>query len=377
MVAYLDYNASAPIEVDVLDYMIDIYKHNIGNANSRTHIYGNKAKEIVEKSRKTLAELLSLDQMEVIFTSGSTESNNMAILGLLDYAKKTGKTHFITTAIEHKAVLKPMEYLENIGFDVDYVYPDASGRVSVKDVIDRVNDKTALVSVMHVNSETGIIQPVEEVGQYLKDLGVYFHIDATQSFGKMNDVLRNLKYDMLSISSHKICGPQGVGALVLKTQKDLRKNIKALMLGGGQEYNFRPGTLPVALIGGFGMASEIYDIKNEIRKTGCQSIKKQFLEAIAGMRYSINGDPQFCVSNTINISFNDVDAEAMFNAVKNHYAVSNGSACESGTYANSYVLKAMGFDDKRISEAIRLSWDYKTQVDFSELVLYVKGQQFE
>lgn len=377
MVTYLDYNASAPIEADVLDYMIDIYKNNIGNANSRTHIYGTKAMGLVEKSRKTLADILSVEQMEVVFTSGSTESNNMAILGLLDYAKKTGKTHFITTAIEHKAVLKPMEYLQALGFEVDFVYPNESGRVLASDVLDKVNDKTALVSVMHVNSETGIIQPVEEIGKYLKDTEVYFHVDATQSFGKMNDVLSRLNYDMLSISAHKIRGPQGIGSLVIKTKKELRKNIKALMLGGGQEHDFRPGTLPVALIGGFGMAAELCSKKNEIRKTSCEAIKKQFLKEISGTEYRINGDPQFCVSNTINISFKDVDAEGIFSAIKENYAIANGSACLSGKYATSYVLKAMGFDEKRISEAVRLSWDYDTKVDFSELVSYVKGQQEE
>lgn len=190
MIAYLDFNASAPIEKDVLDYMIDIYRNDYGNANSRTHFYGAQAKSIVETSRKKIADILLLEPMEVIFTSGATESNNMAILGLKEYALQTGKTHFITTAIEHKAVLEPMKYLQELGFDVDFIYPREDGSISAEDVINRVTDKTALVSVMHVNSETGIIQPVKEIGDYLKNTKTWFHVDATQSFGKMNEELK-------------------------------------------------------------------------------------------------------------------------------------------------------------------------------------------
>ena len=377
MTAYLDYNASAPIEEEVLEYMIDIYKNNIGNASSRTHLYGTRAKEIVEKSRRIIADSLGLDQMEVIFTSGSTESNNTAILGLEKYAQETGKNHFITSSIEHKAVLEPMRYLKEKGYDVDFIDPDEYGRISADKVIEKVTNKTALVSIMHVNSETGTIQPVKEIGDFLQDKDVYFHIDATQSYGKMNPEIRDISYDMLSMSAHKIRGPQGIGALILKRKKNLRKNLSPLMLGGGQEFNFRSGTLPVALVGGFGQAVKVCEKNNKIRRIKCRQIKEQLLKDIASTEYVVNGDPDHCVDNTINLSFKDVDAEGIFVATKNSYAMSNGSACVSGTYAFSYVLKAMGLDEKRISEAIRISWDYDTVVDFSELVFYIKGQQQE
>lgn len=375
MAAYLDYNASAPLEADVLNYMIDIYTNHTGNASSRTHQYGVQAKKIVEQSRKTIADLLGIDQMEVIFTGGATESDNMAVRGLERYARESGKNHFITSSIEHKAVLESMKDLQKKGFLVDFIDPDESGRVSADAVLAHVTDKTALVSVMHVNSETGIIQPVQEIGDYLKDKDVFFHIDATQSFGKRNAELRATAYDMLSVSAHKIRGPQGVGALILKRKKHLRDCMEPLILGGGQEYGFRSGTLPVALIGGFGRAAEICEEMNGVRKKKNPEIKENLLSAIKDTAYVINGDPAYCIDSAINISFKDVDAEGIFVATKEYYAMSNGSACVSGAYHSSYVLKAMGLDEKRIGEAIRISWDYDTVVDFLELAAYVKGQQ--
>lgn len=377
MVTYLDYNASTPVEAKVLRYMMDIYANNIGNASSRTHQYGVQAKKIVEESRKIIADILGVDQMEVIFTSGATESDNMAVLGLEQYAEKSGKNHFITSSIEHKAVLESMKYLQKRGYLVDFIDPDESGRISAHAIIDRVTDKTALVSVMHVNSETGIIQPVREIGDYLSNKEVFFHIDATQSFGKMNEELRSTSYDMLSISAHKIRGPQGIGALILKRKKHLREYIRPIILGGGQEFGFRSGTLPVALVGGFGVAAKICDENSFMRKKKNRMIKEQLLSAIQDTEYAVNGDPDYCIDNTINISFKHVDAEGIFVATKEYYAMSNGSACVSGTYNSSYVLKAMGLDEKRIKEAIRISWDYNTEVDFSELAAYVKGQQEE
>lgn len=200
MAVYLDFNASAPIDLRVLDQMVDIYKNHSGNADSRTHIYGTDAKEIVVRARTTITDILAIDSTDLIFTSGSTESNNMAILGLIEYAKETGKKHFITSAIEHKSVLEAMKRLKKLGFEVDFVSPDTSGRVKPEQILNLVTDKTLLVSMMHVNSETGIIQPIQEVGETLSNTSTYFHVDATQGFGKLNDELRKTKYDMLSIT---------------------------------------------------------------------------------------------------------------------------------------------------------------------------------
>ena len=228
MSVYLDYNASAPIDDDVLSKMIDVYKNVIGNPDSRTHDFGDNARAVVEEARKRVAELLSVDSTEIYFTSGATESNNIAIRGLVDYARTTGKNHIITTAIEHKAVLETIKHLSKVGFDVDIVSPDATGRVDAHKILELVKDNTLLVSVMHVNNETGIIQPVDEIGRALIDRDLFFHVDATQSCGKLVEEIKDLQYDMMSFSSHKMGGPQGVGVLVLKRRHGKRLPVKAI-----------------------------------------------------------------------------------------------------------------------------------------------------
>lgn len=208
MPAYLDYNASAPIDERVLSRMVDIYQTHFGNADSRTHSFGTDAKEIVGSARKTIAEILNVGSDDVLFTSGSTESNNMAIQGMLDYALKSGRNHFITTAIEHKSILEAMKYMEKQGCKVDYVAPDSSGRIKAEQITALLTEQTLLVSMMHVNSETGIIQPIEELGEILAQKNIYYHVDTTQGFGKLNDSLRKTKYDMLSITAHKSAAPR-------------------------------------------------------------------------------------------------------------------------------------------------------------------------
>ena len=376
MAVYLDFNASAPIDLRVLDRMIDVYKNHSGNADSRTHIYGTDAKEIVVKARKTIADILAIDTTDLIFTSGSTESNNMAILGLIEYAKETGKNHFITTAIEHKSVLEAMKRLKKIGFEVDFVAPDTSGRIKPEQILDLVTDKTLLVSMMHVNSETGIIQPIQEIGDSLSKTSTYFHVDATQGFGKLNDELRKTKYDMLSITAHKLGGPQGVGGLVLKRDRSYRRPpITPLMCGGQQERGFRPGTTPVALVAGFALAAELCEKEAAEHMASCKQIKSKLIDSLSGLEYSFNGDQKFCIPSTANISFKGVDAEALFLAMKNDYAFSNGSACNSGSHEPSYVLKAMDLPEDRISEAIRLSWNSETSVDFAQLSAFIRSMQ--
>lgn len=373
MPSYLDYNASAPVDERVLERMVDIYRNHYGNADSRTHTFGTDAKEIVAEAREKIAQVLGIDRMDILFTSGATESNNMATAGLLDYALETGRNHFITTSIEHKSVLESMKYLQKKGCRVDFVSPDESGRICPEQVLDLITEDTALVSVMQVNSETGIIQPVEEIGKALKDTKTYFHIDATQGFGKLNDMLRKTDYDMLSIAAHKIGGPQGIGAFIMKRDARYRRPpVQPLLFGGQQERGFRPGTTPVALVAGFGLAAELCDKEAADHMEKCLNIKKKFLKSIEGLDYVINGDQNYCLPSTINIGFRGVDAEGIFVATKDKYAFSNGSACNSGSHKPSYVLTAMGLDEQRISEAIRISWDCTTEVDFSALVKYVR-----
>ena len=373
MAVYLDYNASAPIDEKVLERMVEVYRSHYGNADSRTHIFGTDAKEIVSSGRITIAEILAVDSMDVFFTSGSTESNNMVILGLLDYALKSGRNHFITTSIEHKSVLEAMKHLQEKGCIVDFVSPESSGRIKPEQILSLVTDKTLLVSMMHVNSETGVIQPIEEVGAALEGTKAYFHVDATQGFGKLNDSLRKTKYNMLSITAHKLSGPQGVGALIMRRDRAYRRPpIKQLMYGGRQERGYRPGTTPVALVAGFALAAELCDKDAAVHMEKCRVIKQSFLDAVQGLNYTLNGDQKYCLPSTINISFHGVDAEGIFLAMKQDYAFSNGSACNSGNHAPSYVLTAMGLDEARVSEAIRISWSHDTKVNFSALVNYVK-----
>ena len=374
MSVYLDYNASAPILTEVLDVMIDTYKNVPGNADSRTHLFGTKAQKVVQTSRNTIADVLGVDQSEVIFTSGSTESNNTVILGIEEHAELTGKKHIITTAIEHKAILEPLKYLEKKGFRVDYVRPNESGRIDADYLLSLIDDETSLVSVMYVNSETGIIQPVDIIGAALKDTDIIFHVDATQALGKLNSEIRNLDYNLMSITSHKIGGPQGIGALIYKRNKDYKRPpIKQLMYGGSQERGYRPGTTPVALVAGFAKAVELCEKNLKINHDNCKRIKESFFKAIDGLEYDINGDSEYCLPSTVNISIHGLDAETAFLCLRDDYAFSNGSACNSSSHELSYVLDAMGLDEIRKSEAIRLSWSGDTSIDFSSFVSIIKS----
>ena len=373
MSVYLDYSASAPVLPEVLETMIDAYRNTPGNAGSRTHAFGTSAAKLVSRSRETIAAVLGRDPSEVVFTSGSTESNNTAILGIRDFAQRTGRNHIVTTAIEHKSVLEPLRFLESLGFSVDFVRPGESGRVRADDILGRVTERTCLVSVMSVNSETGIMQPVDEIGEELRRRRVLFHVDATQAFGKLNDEIRRLQYDLMSISAHKIGGPQGIGALVRRRNEGYENSpLAQLMYGGGQERGFRPGTVPVALAAGFAKAAEISEREHEARARRCARIKRKFLEAIFCFRYDVNGDQKYCLPSSINVSIDGLDAEAAFLCLRDEYAFSNGSACNASSHQLSYVLDAMGLSGKRKSEAIRLSWSGDENIDFSRFVSIVK-----
>lgn len=358
MSTYLDYNASAPIDLRVLDCMVNVYKNSIGNADSRTHSFGERARSVVENARKQVATLLGISSAEIFFTSGATESNNIAIRGLVDYGKKTGKKHIITTAIEHKAVLETVKRLSENGFEVEFVKPGINGRVNATDILKKVREDTLLVSVMHVNNETGIIQPVKEIGDVLDQKDVLFHVDATQSCGKLVDEIRSIKYNMLSFSAHKLMGPQGVGVLVLRKKKYKLPPVRNIMYGGQQEHGIRPGTIPVALVAGCGMACEIANKEYKDNAKKAVEIKKAMIQELnaSGIEYSINGDPEFCVDTTINVSLKGVSSEALMISTKQFCGVSNGSACTSKSYSPSYVLRAMGIENDTIESSLRISW---------------------
>ena len=344
--------------------MVDVYKNIIGNADSRTHDYGEGARKIVEHARKQVASILKINKDEVIFTSGATESNNIALQGLKEYAYSTNKKHIITTSIEHKAVLETAKALQKQGFEVDYVSPDLSGRISVEDIMSKVREDTLLVSVMHVNNETGIIQPVYEIGEALQDREVLFHVDATQSFGKLVEELQKIQYNMLSMSAHKLGGPQGIGALILRKQKYKFPPVKAIMYGGQQEHGIRPGTLPVALIAGLGKACEIAEEEYKDNNRRCQAIKdkmKSMLEE-SGLTYKYNGLQEYAFPTTVNVCFCGVSSEALMLSSKEFCSISNGAACNSKSYNTSYVLLAMGIPEDQIESSVRISWGYDTEM---------------
>lgn len=358
MSVYLDYNASTPLDCRVLEVMNDVYQNKYGNADSRTHDFGDAARQVVENSRQNVASLLGVKKDEVFFTSGATESDNISILGLQKYAEKSGKKHIITTAIEHKAVLEPIRVLESNGYEITYINPDESGRINADELLSKVREDTLLVSVMHANNETGIIQPVDVIGEELSKTETLFHIDAAQSCGKLVDELKNIKYNMLSASAHKMYGPQGIGALILRKKRYKLPPVNSIMYGGSQEHGIRPGTVPAALIAGFGKACEIAsaEYKSNIKKY--QKTKDCIINLLnsSNVEYSINGDILFGMPNTLNVSFKGVSSEALMLATKQYCAVSNGSACNSHSYKPSYVLTAMGLDENRIESAIRISW---------------------
>ena len=366
---YLDNNSSSPIDERVLAVMVDVYLNSYGNADSRTHNHGEQARIIVENARKQVASLLEINSSEVFFTSGSTESNNITIQGLEEYALKTNKKHIITSAIEHKSILETVNMMKKKGFDVDIVNPDLSGQINVQEILDKVRDDTLLVSVMHVNNETGILQPVDRLGTELEKRNILFHVDATQSCGKLVDEIKNLKYNMLSFSAHKLKGPQGVGVLILKKKKYKLPPVKNIMYGGQQEGGIRPGTIPVALVAGCGKACEIAEKEYRENSQKCKLLKVILEELLkkSNVNYHYNGAQQYCIDSSVNICFKGVMSEALMLSSKQYCSVSNGSACTSKSYSPSYVLEAMGIPTEDIENSIRISWGPETnEIEFRD-----------
>lgn len=379
MSIYLDYNATSPVDQRVLEVMIDVYQNHYGNADSRTHDFGEDTRQIVESARSGIANLVGVRSDEILFTSGATESNNMVFLGLQEYGIASNRKHIITTSIEHKAILESAKFLELHGFDVEYIHPDQSGRVRAMEVLSHVRQDTLLVSVMHVNNETGIIQPVKEIGEALSETEVLFHTDATQSCGKLVEEVRSLKYDAMSFAAHKLYGPQGIGALVLRKKRYKYPPMKPLLYGGPQEHGLRPGTTPVALAAGFGKACELAMNEYKHLLDEYRKIKDVILQILydSGIQYKINGDQKYCTPNTINISLRGVSSEALMMATRQYCGISNGSACTSKNYNVSYVLSSMGLSQEDAESAIRISWgayvDYEKVADsFKQLVAVAK-----
>lgn len=353
---YLDYNATTPLDPRVFEAMKPWFLDEPGNAGSRTHVYGKRARDAVEAARRQVAEVLDAKPEEIVFTSGATESNNLALLGLAKYGEEQNRKHIVSTAIEHKAVLEPLDYLISRGFEVDLAPVTPGGYVEPDEIKRRLRPDTLLVSVMHANNETGVMQPVLEIAELLTESPTLLHVDSAQTFGKEVEELKQLRCDFLSISGHKMYAPKGIGALYVRRQGGRRPHVSAISFGGGQERGLRPGTLPVPLAVGLGKAAELAATEFQARREQATKVKQQLLADLRAVDHAINGDSSRSQSHVINISFAGVDSEALMMAVRDDIAFSNGSACTSSSYNPSHVLTTMGLDEQRISESARISW---------------------
>ncbi len=368
MTLYLDCNATTPLDPRVQVELLHHLNGEYGNAGS-PHEFGRRAKEAVHLARDRIGQVVGARRHEVLFTSGATESNNIAILGLAPHGEATGKRHIVSTRIEHKAVLEPLEVLRRRGFEVTLIDPAPSGRVSAADVLNAIRQDTLLVSVMHVNNETGACQPIAEIAEAMGGGEPFFHVDAAQGFGKELNPLRHPRIDLISISSHKIHGPQGVGALVARRPDGNLPPLNPLMHGGGQELGLRPGTLPTSLIAAFGKAAELAAGESNPRREHCRQLRELVINSLAPLEPVYHGDRDQSLPHVLNISFPGFDADQVISALEGIAAVSDGSACTSVCATASHVLSAMGVSGEELDGAVRLSWSYLTdEADLKQAV---------
>ncbi|EOC7934055.1 IscS subfamily cysteine desulfurase [Vibrio cholerae] len=352
---YLDYSATCPVDPRVAEKMVQCMTMDgiFGNPASRSHRYGWQAEEAVDTAREQIAELLNADPREIVFTSGATESDNLAIKGVAHFYNKQGK-HLITSKTEHKAVLDTMRQLEREGFEVTYLDPESNGLIDLAKLEAAMRDDTILVSIMHVNNEIGVIQDIAAIGELCRSRKVVFHVDAAQSAGKVAIDVQELKVDLISLSAHKIYGPKGIGALYVRRKPRIR--LEAQMHGGGHERGFRSGTLPTHQIVGMGEAFRI--AKEEMQKDydHALALRERLLVGIKDMEaVTINGDLEQRVPHNLNVSFAFVEGESLLMALKD-LAVSSGSACTSASLEPSYVLRALGLNDELAHSSIRFSF---------------------
>ncbi|ENM5737849.1 IscS subfamily cysteine desulfurase [Vibrio mimicus] len=352
---YLDYSATCPVDPRVAEKMVQYMTMDgtFGNPASRSHRYGWQAEEAVDTAREQIAALLNADPREIVFTSGATESDNLAIKGVAHFYNKQGK-HIITSKTEHKAVLDTMRQLEREGFEVTYLDPESNGLIDLAKLEAAMRDDTILVSIMHVNNEIGVIQEIAAIGELCRSRKVVFHVDAAQSAGKVAIDVQELKVDLISLSAHKIYGPKGIGALYVRRKPRIR--LEAQMHGGGHERGFRSGTLPTHQIVGMGEAFRI--AKEEMQKDyeHALALRERLLAGIKDMEaVTINGDLEQRVPHNLNVSFAFVEGESLLMALKD-LAVSSGSACTSASLEPSYVLRALGLNDELAHSSIRFSF---------------------
>ena len=349
---YLDYSATTPVDPRVAEAMIPYLTEKFGNPASRSHAFGWEAEQAVENAREEVAKLVNCDPKEIIWTSGATESNNLAIKGAAHFYQSKGK-HLITVKTEHKAVIDTMRELERQGFEVTYLAPEENGLLDLEKFKAAVRPDTLLASVMLVNNEIGVIQDVAAIGEICRGKGVIFHVDAAQATGKVAIDLQNLKVDLMSFSAHKTYGPKGIGALFVRRKPRIR--LEAQMHGGGHERGFRSGTLPTHQIVGMGEAFRIAREEMGAENERIHHLRDKLLNGLKEIEeIYVNGDLERRVPHNLNISFNFVEGESLMMAVKD-LAVSSGSACTSASLEPSYVLKALGRSDELAHSSIRFS----------------------
>ena len=349
---YLDYGATTPVDQRVVDAMIPWLREHFGNPASRSHAWGWEAEKAVEKAREQVAELINADPREIIWTSGATESDNLALKGAAQFYKTRGK-HLVTVKTEHKAVLDTMRELERQGFEVTYLDVRADGLLDLDALKAALRPDTILVSVMLVNNEIGVIQDIAAIGAMCRERGIIFHVDAAQATGKVTIDLAKLPVDLMSLASHKTYGPKGIGALYVRRKPRVR--IEAQMHGGGHERGMRSGTLPTHQIVGMG---EAYRIAREEMGTEIERIRmlhRRLIEGLSGIEQTfLNGHPTQRVPHNVNMSFNYVEGESLIMGVKG-IAVSSGSACTSASLEPSYVLRALGRSDELAHSSLRMT----------------------
>ena len=369
---YLDYNATTPVDKRVLEKVLPYFTEHFGNAASRSHLYGWTAQEAVENARQQVADLIGAEAKEIVFTSGATEANNLAIKGLYELFSSS-KKHIITVQTEHKAVLDVCKHLEKLGCETTYLRPDSSGLISLEQIENAIRPETFLISVMYANNEIGTIQAIKEIGVFAQKHGILFHTDATQAVGKVNINVDDEHIDLLSLSGHKLYAPKGIGALYIK-KKSKASQLIAQIDGGRHERGFRSGTLNVTGIVGLGEACEIAKCEllaeNQEISILRDKLEQGILQNIIDVQ--VNGNIQNRLPNLTNISFAGVDGENLLMSFRD-IAVSSGSACTSATVEPSYVLKAIGLDDNLAYATIRFSLGkYTTEEEIDFTINYVK-----
>jgi cysteine desulfurase len=370
---YLDNHATTPADPRVVDAMLPYFTEKFGNSASRNHAFGWAAEEAVEIARAQIAKLINASPKEIIFTSGATESNNLAIKGVAEMYREKGN-HIITQVTEHKAVLDTCKRLEKYGYEVTYLPVQKDGRINLDDLRKAITPKTILISIMYANNEIGVVQPIEEIGKIAKEKGVFFHVDGVQAAGKIPVDVQRDGIDLLSISAHKIYGPKGVGALYVR-RKNPRVQLSAIIDGGGHERGMRSGTLNVTGIIGLGKACELCQQEMAQETAKLSRLRDRLKEGIMSKldECYINGSMEHRLPHNINISFAFVEGESLLMGI-NDIAVSSGSACTSATLEPSYVLKALGVGEDLAHTSIRFGIG---RFNTEEEVDYVVGRVVE